>query len=93
MADINNSTPPKLNVVGVALNDNFKKYVLWTLKLIKDSPSIFNKVSYYNEKALAKASDMSHYDIVITDSQSKIDKSKLKSNAIIGYIRGTLLFE
>lgn len=34
--------PQILNLVGVCTNPSLRRYVLWTLKLMKDVPAIFN---------------------------------------------------
>ena len=60
--------------------------------MMKDVPEIFYKVYFYDEKTLKKASNLNYYDIVVTDSEKNLDKTKLRPNAIIAYIRGILLY-
>lgn len=74
----------KYTVLGFSANPQFKKYVLWSLKLLQDIPTIFTIVKYTDDLSFEKK--LNTYDIIISDSETHIDKTKLKPNCIVAYL-------
>ena len=59
--------------------------------MIKDNNSLFQRVHFYDNKTLPKAKSLSSYNIIISDTDKSLDKTKFKSNAIIAYLKGKSL--
>jgi hypothetical protein len=77
-----------LKVLGLSSGDpKFRVYLLFSLKLMRDVKSIFSEVHFLED--IAKAKNLSGYDVVITDSLSgsNLDLSKLKSNVIVACLK------
>lgn len=70
-----------------------RRYVLWTLKLMKDVPAIYDKISFTNiNKDPAKfnngstVKDLEKYDIVISDVKLPWLVDKLKPDCIFAVL-------
>ena len=89
-----------LNVAAYSFDPRFKIYLLWTLKLMKDVPSVFNgrfdffDISKTHEvKDLEKKREhMKDYQVIISDSEvvvgPMIREAGLKDGTIVAYIKG-----
>ncbi len=66
-------TPNKLwNVAGIYFEKPSKKYILWTLKLMQDVPSIFGELVWSNTPN--DINDIQKFDIIICDREDLLNK-------------------
>lgn len=75
-------------------NPSLRRYVLWTLKLMKDVPAIFNgKIVFIDltkqkDQLLSKlqAKELSSADIVIADMTLAVDLSLLRTDVVLAVL-------
>eukprot|EP00347_Sterkiella_histriomuscorum_P019247 403342377 len=86
--------PRKVSVLGICQEPDMRRYVLWTLKLMKDVPTIYDKISFQNvSKDPSKVSDnlknlkeLEKYDVVISDVKIPWIVDNLKPDCIYGVL-------
>ena len=84
-----------LKVAGICFEPKLLVYVLWTLKLMKDVKSIFTKVDFIDMSSNSKdksEKSLKEYDVIITDSENKLDLKSLSDSAIIAFIRSNYFY-
>lgn len=87
-------SPKRLKVAGVCFSNEMKVYVLWTLKLMKDVPTIFEEVQYFDmthKHSSHYLKKLREFNIVIVDSEESFDLSETCDTAIIACLRGTVI--
>ncbi len=65
------------NVAGIYTNSNNKKYILFTLKLMRDAAPIFDKLAWGPK--LKNIKKIEKFDVVIADSEEAIPEEAKKS--------------
>ena len=84
-----------LKFAGICFEPKLRVYVLWTLKLMKDVKSIFTKVDFIDMSSNSKdksEKSLKEYDVIITDSDNKLDLKSLNDSAIIAFIRSNYFY-
>ncbi|CDW91754.1 alpha-methylacyl-racemase [Stylonychia lemnae] len=79
----------KLSVIGLSNKPEMRKYLLWTLKLMKDVPSVFDKVSYVDisKQKIDEIKDLKSFDIIVISSDiPDLNKDLFKQDAIISIL-------
>jgi hypothetical protein len=75
----NNSN--KWSVAGIYTLPQNKKYILWTLKLMKDMPHIFSG-SFDWSNSIKSIKNISKYDIIIIDNENELHNEMKNMNPL-----------
>lgn len=76
-----------LKVAGLNFDKGMKTYVLWTLKLMKDVPSIFGEVVFMDMTAKRRSGNLGTFDVIISDNEEQTNLRDFKDTAIIAFLR------